>query len=266
MYFTRQLIRFGIQQALSCIFPAAIFIILAISKIIDIPFLYRYDLILIACLTVQFLMVYFKLETVDEVKVISLFHVIGLMLELFKVHMGSWAYPEYALTKIGGVPLYSGFMYASVASYVCQAWKRLDLKFMNWPENHITYTVAAAIYINFFSHHYIMDIRWIIILSLFMAFKGAYVEFKVNRQRYSMPLVLSFFLIGFFIWIAENISTFLGAWKYPNQDEVWCMVHIGKISSWFLLVIISIVIVVNLKHFKYKYRSRTLDYRQMKIS
>lgn len=29
------------------------------------------------------------------------------------------------------------------------------------------------------------------------------------------------------------------------------MVHLGKISSWFLLVIISIIIVANLKHFKY---------------
>ncbi|KDR95072.1 Uncharacterized membrane protein YoaT, DUF817 family [Peptoclostridium litorale DSM 5388] len=266
MHFLRQLIRFGVQEALSCIFPAAIFIILAASKIIDIPFLYRHDFILIACLIVQFLMVYFKLETVDELKVISLFHLIGLVLEIFKVHMGSWAYPEYALTKIGGVPLYSGFMYASVASYVCQAWKRFDLKFVNWPENHITYSIAAAIYINFFSHHFMMDLRWIIILSLFVAFRGACVEFRVGRQRYNMPVILSFFLIGFFIWIAENISTFLGAWKYPNQDEMWHMVHIGKISSWFLLVIISIVIVVNLKHFKYKQRKKSLDYRQINIS
>lgn len=88
----------------------------------------------------------------------------------------------------------------------------------------------------------------------------------VSRQRYSMPVVLSFFLIGFFIWIAENILTFLGAWKYPNQYEIWRMVHIGKISSWFLLVIISIVIVVNLKHIKYKHRTSSLDYRQMKTS
>ena len=34
-----------------------------------------------------------------------------------------------------------------------------------------------------------------------------------------MPLVLSFVLIGFFIWIAENIATFFSAWEYPNQSE-----------------------------------------------
>ncbi len=65
-----------------------------------------------------------------------------------------------------------------------------------------------------------------------------------------MPLLLSFLLIGFFIWIAENVTTFLGAWKYPNQEEVWRLVHIGKISSWFLLVVISIIIVAQLKHVK----------------
>ncbi|EEM82841.1 hypothetical protein bthur0011_31740 [Bacillus thuringiensis serovar huazhongensis BGSC 4BD1] len=65
-----------------------------------------------------------------------------------------------------------------------------------------------------------------------------------------MPLVLSFFLIGFFIWIAENIATFFGAWQYPNQREAWSLVHLSKISSWFLLVVISIMIVTQLKHLK----------------
>ena len=252
MYYFKQLIHFGALQALSCIFPVAIFLTLAIYKVINIPFLYRYDFILIVCLVVQFLMVYFKLETIDELKVISMFHVIGLGLELFKVHMGSWAYPEYAIAKFGGVPLYSGFMYASVASYICQAWRRFELKFTNWPSNYITYLIAGLIYLNFFSHHFIADLRWIIILSLFVFFWKTYVEFKVNNQFYKMPVILSFLLIGFFIWLAENISTFFGAWKYPNQLKTWQMVHLGKISSWFLLVIISIIIVANLKHFKYR--------------
>ncbi len=65
-----------------------------------------------------------------------------------------------------------------------------------------------------------------------------------------MPLSLSFILIGFFIWIAENITTFFGAWQYPNQEGSWNIVHIGKISSWFLLVVISIIIVAQLKHVK----------------
>ncbi|MNJ02095.1 hypothetical protein D3C73_1619350 [compost metagenome] len=62
-----------------------------------------------------------------------------------------------------------------------------------------------------------------------------------------MPLVLSFALIGFFIWIAENIATFFKAWEYPNQAGAWQLVHLGKVSSWLLLVIVSFLIVASLK-------------------
>jgi uncharacterized membrane protein YoaT (DUF817 family) len=62
-----------------------------------------------------------------------------------------------------------------------------------------------------------------------------------------MPLVLSFLLIGFFIWVAENIATFFGAWVYPNQARSWAVVGPGKITSWTLLVIISFIIVAALK-------------------
>ncbi len=250
-HFIRQLFHFGLQQALACVFPVALFLTLAATKVIHVPFLHRYDLILLVCILVQFLMVRYKWESIDELKVISLFHIIGLALELYKVHMGSWAYPEDGYTKLWGVPLYSGFMYASVASYICQAWRRFDLKFVHWPANWLTYPVAALIYLNFFAHHFVPDLRWLIIFSLFFIFWKGYVEFNVNGLLYKMPTLLSFLLVGFFIWLAENISTFLGAWKYPHQMAVWQMVHLGKISSWFLLVIISIIIVANLKHIKY---------------
>lgn len=251
MFFLRQLITFGYKQALSCIFPVAIFVILAFSKLVDISFIPRYDLILILCLLVQFLMVYLKLESIDELKVITLFHIIGLGLELFKVHVGSWSYPEEAYSKIAGVPLYSGFMYASVASYICQAWHRLDLKFFNWPRNYITYPLAVMTYLNFFFHHFTIDIRWYLIASLIFLFPKTYVTYAVNQHRYKMNIIVAFLLTGSFIWIAENIATFFGAWQYPDQSKEWNLVHPGKITSWFLLVIISIIIVANLKLVKY---------------
>ena len=251
MDYIKQLTRFGIQQALSCIFPVAVFCTLAFSKFIHIPFVSRYDFILFICIFVQWLMLHFELESIDELKVIFMFHILGLILEIFKVYMGSWMYPEEALFKVCGVPLYSGFMYASVASYICQAWKRFDLRFIDWPSNFVTYPIACLIYINFFTHHFFLDLRWIIILVLFILFWKSKIHFRVNRHKYSMQAIVSFLLIGFFIWLAENIATYLGAWKYPEQLETWQIVHIGKISSWFLLVIISIIIVANLKHLKY---------------
>lgn len=246
----RQLFYFTHHQAMSCLFPVVIFIALATSKILNIPILHRYDFLLIVCITMQVIMYITGLESKDELKVISLFHLIGLGLELFKVHMGSWAYPEEAWTKIFGVPLYSGFMYASVASYICQAWRRFDLKLDKWPSLYASIPLAIAIYFNFFSHHYLIDFRWVLTALLFIIFSKTCVKYKVNGTIYRMPMLLSFLLIGFFIWIAENISTFLGAWKYPNQINTWQLVHLSKISSWFLLVIISIIIVADLKNAK----------------
>ena len=243
----KKFIWFGLQQALSCLFPLAIFCVLAISKLILIPFLPRYDFILLVCLITQFLMVYYKLESMNELKAICLFHIIGLAMEIYKVAMGSWAYPETSFFKIANVPLYSGFMYASVASYICQAWRRFDLKFLNWPGNYFTCLLSCAIYFNFFTHHYILDFRWAITLLIFLMFFKSSVKFTICGLVYKMPVILSFFLIGFFIWIAENISTFFSAWKYPNQVHTWELVNIGKISSWFLLVIVSVIIVVNLR-------------------
>lgn len=250
-------LRFGYLQALSCIFPVIIFAALAISKFIEIPFLPRYDFILIICLLAQVFMLATKLETRDEFKVICVFHVIGLALELYKVHMGSWAYPEAAYSKFFGVPLYSGFMYASVASYICQAWRRFDLQIYGWPKPFYTISISFLIYANFFTHHFTYDIRWGLKALLFFVFFRTVVAFRIHDTVYKMPLILSFLLIGFFIWIAENITTFLGAWQYPNQHAAWSLVHIGKISSWLLLVIISIIIVAQLKNVKSSDQSLT---------
>ena len=250
MFYIKQLLHFTYEQALSCLFPVVIFLTLALSKIVSIPGLYRYDFILIACLLMQWIMYKTGLETKDELKVITVFHLIGLLLEIYKVHFGSWSYPEEAYSKIFGVPLYSGFMYASVASYICQAWRRLHLQMHYWPKAIFTVPLGAMIYFNFFTHHFLYDFRWFLTLLLFIGFFRTFVEFSLRGVTYKIPLVLSFFLIGFFIWIAENIATFFGAWQYPNQREAWNLVHLSKISSWFLLVVISIMIVTQLKHLK----------------
>lgn len=246
----QQLMRFGWQQALSCVFPVVIFASLALTQFIPLPWLPRYDWLFIICLAMQVWMLRSGLETRDELKVITVFHLIGLALELFKVHMGSWSYPEEAWTKVGGVPLYSGFMYASVASYLCQAWRRMKVELVRWPPQRLVTLLAASIYLNFFTHHYWVDIRWWLAGLVVIVFWRTRVIYKVGRECYQMPLALSFVLIGFFIWIAENIATFFRAWEYPNQSEAWQLVHTGKFSSWLLLVIVSFLIVAALKHVK----------------
>lgn len=72
-------------------------------------------------------------------------------------------------------------------------------------------------------------------------------HFTVGRSRYRMPLSLSFLLIGCFLWLAENVSTVFEAYRYPDQAEGWTMVHVGKLGSWALLVVVSFVLVANWK-------------------
>ena len=242
-----ELLVFGYKNAVSCLFPVIIFSLLALSKIIPLSAIPRYDFLLACCLLVQAILYITKLETGREVLVICLFHIMGLCMEWFKVYHHSWSYPEDAYTKFFGVPLYSGFMYASVASFMCQAWRRFDLEMEQWSLQWAALILGIAIYINFFTQHYIGDYRWWLAVLVIVAFFKSKVAFTTNTVRRRMPVVLSFILIGFFIWLAENIATFFGAWKYAHQHDAWKTVHVQKIGSWVLMAIVSYIIVAELK-------------------
>ena len=248
----REFAFFTQKQIQSCIFAGSFFVLLAASKYLPLFGMPRYDFLLLSAIILQWLLLFSELETRDELKTIAVFHLLGLCLELFKTHpsIASWSYPEFAYSKIYGVPLYSGFMYAAVASYVVQAWRLFDLKLENYPSCWLSIPLAALISLNFFSHHFIGDFRWWLCVGLVFLFRKTRVTFTPGGRTFRMPLLGSFFLIGFFIWIAENISTFFGAWVYPNQSDTWQWVHIGKISSWSLLVVITIISVADLKHIK----------------
>ena len=58
-----------------------------------------------------------------------------------------------------------------------------------------------------------------------------------------MPLLLGFLLVALFIWFAENIGTWSRAWLYPGQEAGWTPVSIQKLGAWYLLMIISFVLV-----------------------
>ncbi|UOE21987.1 DUF817 domain-containing protein [Thermobifida halotolerans] len=234
--------RFGWAQAWSCAFAACVFAGLGLSMLLPLP-IPRYDALLVYLVAVTAVFWALRLESGRELLAILGFHVVGLVFELFKVQMGSWVYPEPALTKLGGVPLYSGFMYAAVGSYVVRSWRLLDLRLTGY-RRAATAVVAAAVYLNFFTHHWLPDLRSALAVAVLAVTWGTWVYFTVGRTRYRMPLALAFVLIGFFLWLAENIATLLGAWNYPDQAEVWTMVSLSKFGSWALLVTVSFVLVV----------------------
>jgi uncharacterized membrane protein YoaT (DUF817 family) len=247
-----ELIVFGIKEARACIFAGSFFALLFASNHIPLFGFARYDFLFVAAVILQIVLYLTGVETWDEVKMIFLFHILGLVLEAFKTNpaVGSWSYPEAAFFKIGTVPLFSGFMYAAVGSYFAQAWRIMRAELNNPPSWTWSVVLCAAIYFNFFLNHFIPDLRLLLIPAVFLFFAKTEITFVVTKERRSMPLALAFCLVAFFIWIAENISTFYGAWKYPDQIHVWTVVSTNKITSWFLLVILSFIIVSYLKHYK----------------
>lgn len=247
-----EFIVFGIQQARACVFAGSFFLLLFLSNYLPLFGLARYDFLFLAAILIQVLLYVFKLETLNEIKVIFLFHLIGFVLELYKTSaaIGSWSYPEEAFFKIATVPLFSGFMYAAVGSYISLSWKYMKLSLTHAPNYALSIVLSILIYLNFFTHHFLPDVRYLLMLMVLVLFFRTRVYFTAFRKRRWMYMNLAFFLIAFFIWIAENISTYLGAWKYPDQIHVWTLVGIGKISSWSLLVIISFIVVAYLKHYR----------------
>jgi uncharacterized membrane protein YoaT (DUF817 family) len=245
---------FGVKEARACLFVglffAAIFL-MPRAGLLGIP---RYDLLLAVAVAIQLWMVRVKLETWDELKAVCLFHAVGFALEVFKVSgsIQSWSYPDFGYTKIFGVPLFSGFMYAAIGSYIVQAWRLLDLRVRHHPPYWMATTIAVLIYVNFFTHHYIGDYRWYLAACALGLYSRTTVVFRPLDRDRRMPLMLGFVLTGFFIWMAENIGTFWGVWRYPNQLGAWSAVHISKWSSWSLLVIMTFTIVASLKHVKSK--------------
>ena len=148
------------------------------------------------------------------------------------------------------MPLYSGFMYASVASYLCQIWRRLKMRVTRWPHNETALLLGACIYVNFFTERYLPDLRLVLIPAVFLFFRRAEVRYTVQDASFQIPLGAALALAGAAILMAENAATFLGAWRYPFQSHAWHPVWTEKATSWFLLSVVSFLIVAQLKHIK----------------
>ena len=236
---------FGLKQAWACLFGGAMLGLIIVTRYFwpDDMAIARYDFLFIAALAIQIAMLAGKLETLSEAKVILIFHIVGTVMEIFKTHVGSWIYPEENLIRIAGVPLFSGFMYAAVGSYIARITRIFDIRYTHYPKFGLTVLLCAAVYINFFSHHFLPDVRWILFGATAALYWRTFVHYRVFRFRHRMPLLVGFLLVALFIWLAENIGTFSRAWLYPGQLDGWTPVSIAKLGSWYLLMIISYVLV-----------------------
>ena len=247
-HFVYEFVRFGVKQAWACLF-AGLMLVLIVATYLWYPkgaALARYDFLTLAAIAIQAVMLWSKLETWEEAKVILVFHVVGTVMEIFKTAMGSWIYPEPSVLRIAGVPLFTGFMYACVGSFIARCWRLFDFQFTRHPPLWALGLLSLAIYINFFTHHYVVDIRPVLFVAAAALLGPCTIRYKIWTVHRQMPLLLAALLTALFIWFAENIGTFSAAWIYPNQKAGWQLVPLAKYGSWFLLMIISYTMVAGL--------------------
>ena len=141
-------------------------------------------------------------------------------------------------------------MYACVGSYLARVWRLFEFRFDRFPPFWMQGVLATLIYMNFFTHHYLPDIRWGLFIAAAILYGPAMIWFKPDEKHRPMPLLLGLILVALFIWFAENIGTYARAWTYPSASGGWHMVSFAKLGSWFLLMIISFVLVAALHRSK----------------
>lgn len=239
-----EFVMFGLKLGWASLFAGLLLAGLILSKLVwstDFP-IHRYDALFLYAVLLQGLFLVFRLETLEEAKVILLFHITGTTMEFFKVSAGSWGYPEEGLVKLLGVPLFSGFMYASVGSFMARAIRIFDMRFAPYPPLWMSYFLAVAIYVNFFAHHFVVDIRILLFAGTVLVFGRTWVHYRIGEVYYRMPMVVAGLLTSFFLWVAENVGTATGTWLYPGQgSHQW--VSFAKMGSWYLLIYVSFVTV-----------------------
>ncbi|WP_439692905.1 DUF817 domain-containing protein [Curtobacterium sp. SP.BCo] len=233
---------FGAKQAWACTYGA---VLLATMAIVHgtVPAAARNDVLTVAAVLLQVAMLVFGLETVRELRVILLFHVVGTVMEVFKTHMGSWTYAPGGVLVVLGVPLFSGFMYGAVGSYLVRVHRLFDLRFDRYPRQWLLAVVAGLVYLNFFGHHFVWDARYVLLALVVALFARTTMHARVHRTVLRMPVLVAMGLVALFIWFAENVATWAGAWSYPAQAAAWHPVAPTKIVAWLLLMLISVALV-----------------------
>lgn len=240
-----ELVEFIKKQANSALFGGLMLFFLILTKYVEIPGIHRYDLLFIIAVLIQIILIVGKFEEPREVAAIIIFHISAMLMEIFKTSpaVGSWAYPDPAILAIGTVPLFTGFMYSSVGSYIARSWRINNFKFYKLPRPSILVLIGILIYANFFTNHFTYDVRWVILFLLVIVFWKTKFHVTLTNRVYSIHPLVSNGLLALFVWFAEQIGTFARAWVYPHQATGWHPVAFHMLTSWYLLLIFSFIII-----------------------
>ncbi|MDD5152728.1 MAG: DUF817 family protein [Candidatus Pacebacteria bacterium] len=242
------LIEFGIflkKQASSAIFGGLMLFFLLLSRVVAVPGFHRYDVLFVVAVLVQLVLIVTRLEHPKEILAIIIFHICAMLMEIWKTSpaVGSWSYPEPAFFAIATVPLFTGFMYSSVGSYIARSWRINNFRFVNLPKRLILILLGLTIYVNFFTNVLVQDARYLLFaLAVVIFWKTKFYATITSRTFCIHPLVSNALFAGV-IWLAEQAGTFSRAWIYADQSDVWTPVSFHYFTSWYMLLIFSFIII-----------------------
>lgn len=244
-------LNFGTKAASAALFGLLLLIAFAVTAPMGSQEYYgffRYDYLLFYALSIQVCLIYLKLESWAEAKVIALFHIMAMGMEIFLTHpaIASWQYPQPAVFKLLTVPLFAGFMYSAVGSFFARSLRLYKVSFENLPRFTNMLCLAVLSYLNFMTKFFIPDYRLVLFAWSIIIFWKTKLYFQLSDSRFKVPMLPILLLLAFLIWIAENISTFYKIWLYPSQVDAWHMVGWGKLGSWYLLLLLSLVLVLKI--------------------
>lgn len=244
-------LNFGTKAASAALFGLLLLIAFAVTAPMGSQEYYgffRYDYLLFYALSIQICLIYLKLESWAEAKVIALFHIMAMGMEIFLTHpaIASWQYPQPAVFKLLTVPLFAGFMYSAVGSFFARSLRLYKVSFENLPRFANMLCLAVLSYLNFMTKFFIPDYRLVLFAWSIIIFWKTKLYFQLSDSRFKVAMLPILLLLAFLIWIAENISTFYKIWLYPSQVDAWHMVGWGKLGSWYLLLLLSLVLVLKI--------------------
>lgn len=251
MNFLKSIFEFHHKAAYAALFGILLLIAFAITSPMgnqEYYGLFRYDYLLFYALIIQACLILLKLESWAEAKVIAIFHIMAMLMEIFLTHpqIASWYYPQPAVFKIMTVPLFAGFMYSAVGSFFARSLRLYEVSFTRLPTFANMLSLAVLSYLNFMTKFFIHDFRNVLFLWSIVIFWDTKIYFKLQHHQMNLPMLPVLIVLAFMIWIAENISTFYKIWLYPSQVETWHVVGWGKIGSWYLLLLLSLVLVLKI--------------------
>ena len=212
----------------------------------------RYDFLFIVAVCFQVFLVWKKLETIPEVIVIMVFHVLAMIMEWFKTQdaIGSWFYPEAFYLGVGKVPLFAGFMYSAVGSAIARGMRVFRMELIQPPNLIWMGLLSALIYLNFFTHHYILNLRWVLLALAVVSYWRTQIRFVLVEFERSVSIIWAFAWVAVCLWLAENIATYAQVWLYPIQKDGWQLVDWDRMVAWYLLIQLSFALVYGLTQCK----------------